>query len=182
MLGRVRESLFAILGDVVEDAVVLDLFSGAGSLGLEALSRGAARVRFFERDRRAAARLDENVQILGVADRTTIVRGDALDAQRWSAGDPAPWADLVLLDPPYPMFDDGAGRRRLIASIAALTHEVLLPAGVLVLHTHPRVHIERELPEGPRSEQRVYGTTALWFLWKPAELAEPSDSEESEES
>ena len=122
MLARVRESLFAILGGVIEDASVLDLFSGTGSLGLEALSRGAARVRCFERDRRAAARLAENVEALGVGERVAIVRGDALDARRWnpsgSAGEP--WADVVLCDPPYPMFQDGGGRERVIEALGRL--------------------------------------------------------------
>ena len=170
MLARVRESLFAILGGVIEDASVLDLFSGTGSLGLEALSRGAARVRCFERDRRAAARLAENVEALGVGERVAIVRGDALDARRWnpsgSAGEP--WADVVLCDPPYPMFQDGGGRERVIEALGRLVERELRAGGVLVLHTHPRVRLEGDLPAEVECDRREYGNTALWFLWKPA--------------
>ena len=64
MLDRVREALFSTLGDQVEGARVLDLFAGTGSLGLEALSRGAKEARFVERDRRALERLADNVQTL----------------------------------------------------------------------------------------------------------------------
>jgi len=173
MLARVRESLFAILGDVVEDAAVLDLFSGTGSLGLEALSRGASSVMFFERDRRAAAKLSENVAALDVGDCTKIVRGDALHASRWElgSGDRAeeakgPWAQIALLDPPYPMFDDIKGRAALIKALDGIVTDVLTPGGVLVLHTHPRVRLEDDLPDGVWNDRRVYGNTALWFMWK----------------
>ncbi|MFT5050280.1 MAG: 16S rRNA (guanine966-N2)-methyltransferase [Chlamydiales bacterium] len=177
MLARVRESLFAILGDVVEDAAVLDLFSGTGSLGLEALSRGAAYVRFFERDRRASGRLAENIAILDVGDCTKIVRGDALNAARWAGsprqedgetGAPGPWAQIALLDPPYPLFDDSKGRATLIEALGAIVTDILTPGGVLVLHTHPRVRLEEDLPQDVWKDRRVYGNTALWFLWKPS--------------
>lgn len=174
MLARVRESLFAILGDVVEGAAVLDLFSGTGSLGLEALSRGAASVRFFEKDRRAIERLADNIAQLGVEQQTEIHRGDALRAARWlgpqtEEGEHVPWIQLALLDPPYPMFEDSRGRAAVLAAIATLVERVLTPGGVLMLHTHPRVRLERDLPGEACDvwkERRVYGNTALWFLWK----------------
>lgn len=169
MLARVRESLFAILGDVVEEARVLDLFSGTGSLGLEALSRGAATVRFFERDRRAAARLAENVASLGVEQRTRIVRSDALAPLGWTRDDQnevGPWVQIALMDPPYPIFQETKGRRAVLDALETLIADVVTPGGVVVLHTHPRVSIERDLPDGIWNDRRVYGNTALWFLWK----------------
>jgi 16S rRNA (guanine966-N2)-methyltransferase len=94
---RVREALFNALGSagVLRGALVADLFAGSGAIGLEALSRGAARCTFVERDRSALAALEQNVETLGVADRCRIVRGDAL-ALVGSID-----ADIVLADPPY---------------------------------------------------------------------------------
>jgi 16S rRNA (guanine966-N2)-methyltransferase len=94
---RVREAIFNALGSagLVEGALVADLFAGSGAIGLEALSRGAERCTFVERDRAALRALEENVESLGVEDRCRIVRGDALSL----AGSID--ADIVLADPPY---------------------------------------------------------------------------------
>src|ERR1700758_1109928 len=76
---RVREALFALLGDVRDD-VVLDLFAGAGGLGIEALSRGAARVVFVERSRPALGALRSNLEALSIgADAAQVHGGDALE-------------------------------------------------------------------------------------------------------
>jgi 16S rRNA G966 N2-methylase RsmD len=87
MLDRVREALFSTVQDWMDGARVLDLFAGSGSLGLEALSRGAEHARFVERSTPALAILRRNVQVLGVEDRARIVRGNALQ--------PATWTDAV---------------------------------------------------------------------------------------
>lgn len=99
---RVREALFSSLYSQLggfEGAVVLDAFAGSGALGLEALSRGAARAVFFERDERAAAVLKKNVRACGLDDsRAKVVRRDVMGVSPDMAGGPF---DLVLLDPPY---------------------------------------------------------------------------------
>lgn len=94
---KVREAVFNALGslDLVRDAVVLDLYAGSGALGIEALSRGAARVTFVERDRTALRTLRANLEHLGVTARTTVLAGDS------KALAPGVDADLVLADPPY---------------------------------------------------------------------------------
>ncbi len=96
---RVRESLFGILGAVIERASVLDLFAGSGALGLEALSRGATRATLVERNRAVLRVLRANVEYLGVADRCRILPVDALYALR-APGPFAPF-DIVFVDPPY---------------------------------------------------------------------------------
>jgi 16S rRNA (guanine966-N2)-methyltransferase len=99
---RVREATFNALGslDAIEDAEVLDLFAGSGALGIEALSRGAARATFVERDRAALAVLRANLEACGLGpDRVTVVPGDGPELLRTARLD-GPW-DLVLLDPPY---------------------------------------------------------------------------------
>ena len=94
---KVREAVFNALGslDLVRDASVADLFAGTGALGIEALSRGAAHCTFVERDRQAVRILRDNVERLGLSDRSRIVTGDA----RSVAGQLD--VDLLLADPPY---------------------------------------------------------------------------------
>src|SRR4029450_13179804 len=73
---QVRIALMDTLGPRLPDARVLDLFAGSGSVGLEALSRGAAHATFVERDPRAVEALDENIRTLGVESRAGLGRGD----------------------------------------------------------------------------------------------------------
>jgi 16S rRNA (guanine966-N2)-methyltransferase len=95
---RVREAWFSILGDAVPGATVLDLFAGSGALGLEALSRGAAHVTFVELSPPSLQALRGNIATLGVADRVTVHRGDAL---RFVDRLPERAFDVAFADPPY---------------------------------------------------------------------------------
>jgi 16S rRNA (guanine966-N2)-methyltransferase len=94
----VREALFSILGTRVEGAEVLDLFAGSGALGLEALSRGAARATFVDSAPAAVRALRANLAALG-AD-AEVVRADALRWMRAASGRERQYS-LVFLDPPY---------------------------------------------------------------------------------
>ena len=99
---RVRQALFDMLlhapwggRTCVEGAIVLDVFAGTGAMGLEALSRGAARAVFVERDRAALAALRANIAACRAEDRCSVL---AMDAERVPSGEAA---SLVFLDPPY---------------------------------------------------------------------------------
>lgn len=95
---RVRETLFNWLGNVVCGARVLDLCAGTGALGLEALSRGAARVQLVEKDSRVAKALAGNLNTLGISEQcATVITADTL---HFLAKTPQP-ADVVFLDPPF---------------------------------------------------------------------------------
>jgi 16S rRNA (guanine966-N2)-methyltransferase len=100
---RVREAIFSALGERVVDARVVDLYCGTGALAIEALSRGAERAILVDQDTRPAL---GNVQRLGLADRTELVR---TDVGRWlaqvSAADAAGKFDLVFVDAPYRLAD-----------------------------------------------------------------------------
>lgn len=100
---RVKESVFSSLGSLVVDAVVLDLFAGAGSFGIEALSRGAASATFVENGRKALGSLRKNLEDLGL--EATVV---AADATTWVDVAPAGF-DLVFCDPPWPMASSALG-------------------------------------------------------------------------
>src|SRR5260221_4767610 len=77
IIDRVKTALFDILSDEVEDVRFLDLFGGTGSVGIEALSRGAAHATFIEMDAKVLHILRENLQTTGLADRAETLRGDA---------------------------------------------------------------------------------------------------------
>ena len=98
---RVRESMFNALGSLgaIEGSRVLDLFAGTGALGIEALSRGATEATFVESDPAALRTLAGNIADLGLADRATVVRADALQHVSEMSGDRR--YDLALADPPY---------------------------------------------------------------------------------
>lgn len=147
--GRIRESLFDLLAGTPEGARVLDLFAGSGALGIEALSRGASHAVFVESARAPLRALRENLATLGLASRSTVVAGDALDRSSASRG---PF-DLVLADPPY---EDG-WEQRLVDELAGR----LAPGGVLALE-HAA---DRPAPEAPSGlaiwKARRYGGTSL---------------------
>jgi 16S rRNA (guanine(966)-N(2))-methyltransferase RsmD len=93
---RLRETLFNILSPVIRGAVFVDAYAGSGSVGIEALSRGAARAVFIEKSRAAVEVIQENLASLGLRSRSAVVCGAA---PRWLKGEAA---DIVFLDPPFP--------------------------------------------------------------------------------
>jgi 16S rRNA (guanine966-N2)-methyltransferase len=108
---RVREAIFNALGSagLIDGALVADLYAGTGAVGIEALSRGAAHCTFVERDRAALRALEENVESLGLTERTRILRSDA--AQVAATLD----VDIAFIDPPY----DFGGWSELLAIVRA---------------------------------------------------------------
>ena len=142
---KVREAWMSIVRETIPDALVLDLFAGSGALGLEALSRGAARCDFVEVSQPSLRAVRENVEALGAGDRAVVHRGDVL---RFIAGLEADAYDLAFADPPY-----GHG---LAAKVAERWLEVPF-AGVLGIEHS----IRDAMPEG--GDLRRYGTTAISF-------------------
>jgi 16S rRNA (guanine966-N2)-methyltransferase len=148
---RVREAAFNLLGPgAAEDAQVLDLFAGSGAMGLEALSRGAARATFVESDREACRTINRNLDKLGLEGATVLCQ-DALTALRADARQGARY-DLVLLDPPY--------RRFSSLQKAMIRHlpEILAPDGTLLVET--AAEEEPDLPLAKRTTRR-YGSARL---------------------
>jgi 16S rRNA (guanine(966)-N(2))-methyltransferase RsmD len=135
---RVRESLFGLLRGNCEGAQVFDAFAGTGAIGLEAISRGAARCVFVERDRHAAKMLQANIDALGCGDRSELVVGDALGAGAL-ARCPRP-LDLAFFDPPYPLVREPVGWTRVREQFLRVV-ALLSDTGFAVLRLpHPFVH------------------------------------------
>lgn len=148
---RVKESLFAILRGHTEGATVFDAFAGTGAIGLEAISRGAARCVFVERDKRIAAVLQKNINNLGVQDRAELVIGDCLGPGAL-ARCPRP-VKLVFLDPPYPVMRDPLGHKRIIAQLGQLVQR-LQPDGYAILRTPWPFFLEVAQAAAPVEEER----------------------------
>ncbi len=157
LADRVKQTLFAVLEPDLLGAAVLDLFAGSGAGGIEALSRGAGRAVFVERDAGAARVIADNLRRAGVADRGLVVRRDAV---AWLA-DPAGAAahgpfEVVLVDPPYADTD-------ALAHALELVGPNLAPGGVVVAK-----HFWRDAPPARTGllasvRERRFGETALTF-------------------
>jgi 16S rRNA (guanine966-N2)-methyltransferase len=163
MLGRVREAIFNRLAPWTENALVLDLFSGTGSLGLEALSRGAKFVRFLERDHEARTALKLNLKNLELDEMAEARNGDALNAANHIATADGPW-DIVFFDPPYPLLDTRQGRDELIECVRSIVLGQLAEDGVFVYHTPAAAQQEKDFGEGIEAALGTWGTTDIWFL------------------
>ena len=149
---RVRESLFATLGDV-SDAFVLDLYAGSGALGIEALSRGAERAVFVEQAAESVSVLRRNLETLDLEDRSRVLREDALRGLRRLAREGSSF-DLVLADPPY-----AAGALEGLLREVAETG-ILHPGGTLVIERGRR-HAVTPVAGLLLVEHREYGDTVI---------------------
>jgi len=155
---RLRESLFNILahglGDPVEDARVLDLFSGTGALGLEALSRGARFCLFVEEAAEARGLIHANVEKLALTGATKLWRRDATKLGRCAPMEPF---DLAFLDPPY-------GKGLADAALAAMVAGDWMKPGALVV-VEETAAAEIAIPDGLEIvDARGLGETRLVFL------------------
>ena len=145
---RVREAWMSIVAGALPGARVLDLYAGSGALGLEALSRGAESVTFVELNPPSLRALEANVATLGVADRVTVHRGDALRyAERLGSGA----FDLALADPPY--------GRAAAARLVALFRRTPF-ARILSVEHSAGLRLDGD-------STRRYGDTALTFCHAP---------------
>ena len=171
---QVRIALMDTLTPVLTGARVLDLFAGAGGVGLEALSRGATHATFVERDARAVAALSRNVAALGVAGATRVLRSDVGRALA-SLARAGERFDVVFLDPPY---DGGA----LDAALTALGEgTVTAPEGVVIAQ-----HRTKQPPPATAGvltafRTRRFGETTLTFFraggYDRTSPAGPSDAQ-----
>jgi 16S rRNA (guanine966-N2)-methyltransferase len=149
--GRARQALFNILGDL-DDLVVLDLYAGSGALGIEALSRGAARAVFVESDRAALECIHHNLEALDLGERARVLPL-RVESARKPLGDQT--FDLVLCDPPWPAME---AAWTVLDRWLVSAH--LKPGGRLVLE-----HPAKSPPEAPGGaallDRRAWGDTGM---------------------
>jgi 16S rRNA (guanine966-N2)-methyltransferase len=170
-LARVRESVFNLLRGWCEDASVLDLFAGVGTVGLEAASRGARTVVLVERDRRLFELMQTNIDALGCGDRVQAVHGDALSPVTIARA--AAPVDLVFVDPPYPMMREPASRERVLRQIEAC-RSIMGEQGFVVLRS-PLGPDDADwaIPGFDGPEAHRYGPTMWVLLYAPATGDDP---------
>jgi|CZCB01.1.fsa_nt_gi 16S rRNA (guanine(966)-N(2))-methyltransferase RsmD len=148
----VKEAIFSILAAKVDKAVVLDLFAGSGSLGIEALSRGAAECVLVDNDQRCVRTIKRNLEFTQLSDRARVYRMnvykavDALNAEGRQF-------DIVFADPPY----EGGHEQLLLARLSEL--RILRPSATVVLEHSCRT--ETPVRQGclARESLRTYGDT-----------------------
>ena len=147
MPDRVREMLFQRVGSDLVGRHIADVFSGTGTVGLEALSRGAASIVFFERDRRAFEILRSNIEHFGVQNETFSWSVDVLRTSfRPKKFDGYLPYDVIFFDPPYRMADQLTPGRPLFRSLQRLGRsEVSAQGGQLILRT--QVPADPAVPE-----------------------------------
>jgi 16S rRNA (guanine966-N2)-methyltransferase len=148
---RVKEALFSMLGEL-DGARVMDVFAGSGSLGIEALSRGAGMAVFVERDARATRVLGENLAALALPGEVAEVRrGDALAVLR-RAREARETYDLLLVDPPYDQAPE------LEDALAAIVPSLLAPRGRVAVESGRRAPLDLGLEV---ERQKRYGDTSI---------------------
>lgn len=155
---RTKEALFSILGNWIIDARVLDLFSGTGGVGIEALSRGASYVTFVEKNPAATRIIGENLRVTGLANRALVKRADVFKFLEQPLPQGQPF-DLIYIAPPqYKQL-----WIKTIQKVDAQLDNWLVPDGAIVVQIHPIEYEELTLQNLVLYDQRRYGSTLLCF-------------------
>lgn len=161
-LDQVKEAMFSIVQFELPGARVLDLYAGSGQLGIEALSRGAARCVFLDQSREATAVVMRNCKACGVFDRSRVSIGEAaryLSACREQF-------DLILLDPPF--------RTGTLEQILPAAERVTAPGGTVLCESEIGLVLPPQVGELTLQKQYKYGKVLLWRYTK-ASAAEPAE-------
>lgn len=161
VMDRVKEALFNILGTGIRDCTFLDLFAGTGSVGIEALSRGARRVVFVDNNRLAIRTIHENLAHTRLADRAEVLRTDAFVYLRR----PSPEAfEYIYVAPPQYR---GLWKEALLMLDAHPAH--MQPDAVVIVQIDPKEREDLPLSVLRPYDERVYSKTLLWFFERVSE-------------
>lgn len=158
---RAKESLFNLLAGDLEQATVLDLFAGTGSVGIEALSRGAQKAVFIESDREAVKTIEANLRHVGFERQAKVLRADVFIYLR---NDPKEGFDYIHVAPPQ-------YKGLWVQALAVLDARPawVNPDGVVVAQIDPKEYTPQTLQNLTLVDERKYGTTLLLFYERPGE-------------
>jgi 16S rRNA (guanine(966)-N(2))-methyltransferase RsmD len=156
MRDFVREALFSMLGERTRGARVLDLFAGSGSLGLEALSRGAEEAVFVDHAREPVRIIRENLDMLGMSGRGVVAKVEVLEYLRKRPPSGRPF-DLIFIDPPYRI--DLKYRQEMLKKLIA--GGFLAPSAMVIIEAPLRSASPEPPPGMAFVERRRYGETAV---------------------
>jgi len=156
---RVKEALFSMLSSIVVNKEILDLFAGTGNLGLEALSRGAFKATFVDKDKSALNLLKSNIKLLEFEERAEIYLADAFKALKMF-GKAKKKFDIVFIDPPY-----GENLyERIIISL--LCDKVLNKESIVVIEHLSQLHLREKYNGLSIAKSRRYGNTCITIYTK----------------
>ena len=160
---RIKESLFNVLFnyDLPVDKVVADVFSGVGSMGLEALSRGAKSVTFVEKDPRIIAVLRQNIEKAGFREKSRIVKANAFAVGASAAA--GQFYDLVFVDPPYPLTQN-VDLKSPLAGLLAVLEQQLSSDGLVMVRTDGRTELLERYGRFEVFDKRHWGTMIINLL------------------
>lgn len=166
VLDRVKGAIFDMLGSrlglpgQLPSVSVLDLYCGTGSMGLEALSRGARHCHFVDRDRSAVKKLRQNIENLGATDCVIVSSGSATTVALATEG---PY-QLVFIDPPYPLSRDVTLSGTVPRLFLRLSGEKVVTDEVIMVCRHEEtVILPQEMAGFARFERRRFGKMAVTF-------------------
>jgi 16S rRNA (guanine(966)-N(2))-methyltransferase RsmD len=160
IMDRVKEALFSIIGNRIYDANFLDLFAGTGSVGIEALSRGAAHALLLDLDRLAIKTIQENLGIAGLADKAEVRRLDAFALLRQA---PDRQYDFIYVAPPQ---HKGLWKKTLHALDVNLSW--VSDDTVVIVQIDPAERENASFQHLQPFDERRYGKTLLWFFERTA--------------
>lgn len=155
-LGSMKESLFSIIAPYIKDCVFLDLFSGSGSISLEALSRGAKRAIMIEKDSEALKFIIENINSLGYEDRCRAYKNDAIRGIE-ILGRKNEKFDIIFMDPPY--------RDEICTKVlrAIEKNGILAQDGLIICEHHIFEEMDEVIGEFRKADERKYGKKCISF-------------------
>jgi len=158
---RIKESLFNVLWNYSfpENKIAADLFSGVGSLGLEALSRGAAFVTFVEKDPAIAAVLKKNIEKAGFAENSKVLRANAFKVGAPAGPDDQKY-DLIFVDPPYRL-SAKADETSPLSNLMTLLSEQLSPDGIIVLRVEGHTELQQQYGRLQTIDNRHWGSMTI---------------------
>ncbi len=153
---KVKEAVFSILCNEINNMVFLDLFAGSGSVGLEAYSRGASRVVFVDSDKKSIEVLVNNIKKLGIKEKLEVLNKDYANAiAEFSTLNIT--FDLIFIDPPYGMFTPYDIIKKIYES------NILSNYGIIILEQSKKEMVYEEICKFKLIKRKTYGNTQLSF-------------------
>lgn len=156
---KIKEAIFQSIGPYFDGGLVLDLFAGSGSLGIEALSRGMDRAIFVDKQGKAIHTIKENLKSVKMTDQAEVFRADAFRALKAAAKRGLVF-DLILLDPPY-------GKVNLSSLIQEITeHELIKQSGLIYCEHDPQDELPEDTVNLTIQKQEVYSSTIAVTIYR----------------
>ena len=158
MTDRAKEGLFSVIIFEIEGANVLDLYAGSGSLGIEALSRGAQNATFVDYDKESIKTIQENLRNTGFLSKSNIIRGKVEDflAHSTSSGQANDDCfDIIFFAPPW---------KELNFEVLKRANKLLVKNGILVLESFKKTEIPERFDSFSLIKQKLYGDTKISFF------------------